>query len=698
MTDETEGTAAEKELAGIHEEALIEFDEIQSQCRSERKQALQDRRFCSVTGAQWEGKLGVQFENKPKFEVNKTQLSVIRIYNEYRNNRITVDFISKEGRENDKLADTCDGLYRADEQDSVAEEAYDNAFDEAVSGGMGAWRYRAVYEDEYDDEDERQRIRIEPIYDADTSVYFDLGAKRQDKSDAKRCWVLTAMSARAYEDEYGDDPASWPKEIGDYAFDWYDSAEDVVYIAEFYRVEEQSEAVQVWVTLGKQEERYTDADFEEDESLLERLEAVGGRKDREKVVRRRKVHKFIMSGSKVLEDCGYIAGPNIPIVVTYGKRWVIANIERFMGHVRLAKDTQRGKNMQTSKMYEISALSSVEKPILTPEQIGTHGQMWTDDNIKNFPYLLIDPLTDDNGQVIAAAPMAYTRVANIPPALAAIAGITEQDLQDLLGNQQAGEQLQPNISGKAVELIQNRLDMQVFIYMSNQAKGMKRGGEIWLGMAKDTYVEDGRKMKALNKRGEVSSIELGGKTINDDTDEVENLNDLSNAKFDITATVGPSSDSKRSSTVRALTGMASITDDPETKQVLGAMAMMNMEGEGIEDARDFFRMKLLRIGAVKPTEKEKEELANEAANTPPDANAQFLESAAGEADANARKADATTVKTLADAEKSQAQTQEILAGIDIDKLKVVAELVEKMQQKEVTVPEIQTAEEVTTQP
>ena len=41
-----------------------------------------------------------------------------------------------------------------------------------------------------DDEDDRQRIRFEPIYDADSSIYFSLGAKRQDKSDAKSCYVL----------------------------------------------------------------------------------------------------------------------------------------------------------------------------------------------------------------------------------------------------------------------------------------------------------------------------------------------------------------------------------------------------------------------------------------------------------------------------------------------------------------------------
>ena len=133
-------------LAKIHHDAVTEFDKIQTALRDERLQCLQDRRFYSITGAQWEGPLGQQFENKPRLEVNKVHLSVIRIINEYRNNRITVSFVSKEGDETDKLSDTCAKLFRADEQDSVAEEAYDNAFEEAVGGGFGAFRIRNVYE------------------------------------------------------------------------------------------------------------------------------------------------------------------------------------------------------------------------------------------------------------------------------------------------------------------------------------------------------------------------------------------------------------------------------------------------------------------------------------------------------------------------------------------------------------------------
>lgn len=654
--------STEQRLANLHTEALAQFDDVQSALRDERLQCLQDRRFYSLAGSQWEGPLWDQYENKPKFEVNKIMLSVIRVVNEYRNNRITVDYVSKDGQENDKLAEVCDGLYRADEQASVADEAYDNAFEEAVGGGIGAWRLRTVYENEEDPEDDRQRIRIEPIFDADSSVFFDLGAKRQDKSDAKYCFVVTSMTRQAYKDTWGDDPTDWPKIIHQYEFDW--CTPDVVYVAEYFKVEEKTETIRIFQTITGEEERYTQADFANDETLEETLTAVGTVEVRQKRVKTKRVRKYVMSGGRVLEDAGYIAGKCIPIIVVYGKRWFVDNVERCMGHVRLAKDAQRLKNMQLSKLGEISALSSVEKPILTPEQVAGHQVMWSEDNLKDYPYLLINPITDQNGNQAVSGPVAYTRSAQIPPAMAALLQITETDMQDILGNPAGADKMVSNISGKAVEMIQARVDGQAFIYMSNFAKGMKRCGEIWLSMAKDIYIESKRKMKTVAPTGEAGMVELMQPTINQETGEVVMENDLSSATFDVIADVGPSSSTKRQATVRALTGMLQITQDPETAQVLTAMAMMNMEGEGIGDANAYFRKKLLRMGVVKPTDMEAEELMAEMQGKPQDPNAMYLQAAAEEATAKAAKARADTVETVASAELKRAQTLETLGKVD----------------------------------
>ena len=658
--------------AAKHDFFLRDFDAIQTATRDTRIQCLSDRRFYSIPGAQWEGAVGDAFANKPRFEFNKTHLAVLRVINEYRNNRITVDFVPKDGSQADELADTCDGLYRADEQDSGAQEAYDNCFEEGVSGGMGAIRLRARYENEDDDDDTRQRIAIEPIYEADSTVFFSLDSKRYDKADAKRCYVLSSMSPADYEAEWGDSQTSWPKDITRAQFDWY--APDVVWIAEVYEVEEQSELVHFFqgISLGNDEPNIMevpDQELQDDPDKLGQLQATGFQKIREKRRKVRRIRKYIMNGARILSDEGYIAGKCIPIIPFYGKRWFVDGIERCQGHVRLARDAQVLDNMIKSWLAEMAMRFDIEKPIVTPEMIAGHAQQWADDVVEKYPYLtlnaLIDPVTGQPSLPV----LQYTKAPNLPPAMAALAQLAAQALEDMLGNQQAGEQLQPNQSGVAVDLIQQRLDMQVFIYIDNFKKSVKRMGEVWQSMASELLHEPGRKMKTIDQADQTGTIELLKPMVNKETGETYRANDLSKAKFDVVPDVGPSSSSRRAATVRSLTGVLQMTTDPEAQAMLLAMIMMNMEGEGLADVRAFYRRKLVSMGVIPPTEEEKQELEAAQANQPEDPNALFLKATAQKAladaekalkggaliDAQVAKAHADTVATLASVEQGREQ-------------------------------------------
>ena len=659
-------------LAAIHTEALTEFNRTQAALQDERKQCITDRRFASIPGAQWEGQYEDAFANRPRMEINKIAMALNRVVGEYRNNRVMVDFVPKDGAAADETADTCDGLFRADYADSNGDEACDNAFEEAASGGFGAFRLRTQYEDEYDDENEKQRIRFEMIADADTSVYFDLDAKRMDKSDASHCWVLYSVTRNGYVAKWGDDPTTWPKNNDTVEFDW--ATPDVVYVAEYYRVEDERTAMVRYEmpdgkTMDFEAEDVAEAEDGEEGREYDEIRMallLGGKVVKEWVKRSRKVHKYIMSGGRVLEDAGYIAGKNIPIVPVYGKRWFIDNVERCMGVVRLAKDPQRLKNMQISRLAETAALSAVQKPILLPEQVAGHQLMWAEDNVKNYPYLLVNPITDANGQVQPAGPLSYTQPPAVPPAMAALLQLTEQDMAEVLGYNPAQDKMVSNISGKAVEMIQNRIDQSAFIYLSNFAKAMRRAGEIWLGMAQDVYVDDDRAMKSMNEDGSVGQVKLMQPIIDEDTGEQRFKNDLSRAKLDVAVDVGPAFTSRRDATVRAITGLLQMAADPQDQKVLLATAMMNMDGEGLSDLRQFYRRQLVGMGAVEPNDEERAQMEAAAAEQgqQQDPNAMLANAMAMEAQAKAQKAVADTALAEANTEKARAQTVETLAKVE----------------------------------
>ncbi len=666
----------QERLGAVHAKALADFDDIQTAVMHERELCLQDRRFYTIQGAQWEGEFSEPFSNRPRLEMNFVHRAVVRIVAEYRNNRISVDFVPKDGIESDDLAAACDMLYRADEQDSGT-EAFDNAFEEAVAGGIGAWRVRNCYEDEYDPANEKQRIRFEPINDADSCVFWDLNAKRQDKADAKYCFVLTPMSVDAYKDQWGDDPASWPKDVSGRLFDW--AVDNQVYVAEYYTAEERSTRMLTYRDLGGMEAVIREDELD-DEKQAE-MDALGTVMIAERRIKSRAVHKYIMSGGKVLDDCGYIAGTEIPIIMVYGKRVVVDGIERAIGHVRFAKDAQRLKNMQTSALADMAARSPVRTPIFTPQQVAGLENLWGNAAKTNPAYMLVNPIVGPDGSLTPVGQVGEVSPPDVPPAMAALIQIADSNIAEILGNMQNGERMEPNLSGKAIELIQTRIDAQTGIYMDNMARAVRRCGEVWLSMARGIYVEEGRRMKGVSPSGEAESIVLGEAVLDEDTATVRRKIDMSRAKFDVAVDVGPSSSSRRAATVRAVTGMLQMVQDPQDAAVLIAVAMQNMEGEGLPDIRRFFRKKLLRMGVVLPTEGEKEEMALEAqAAQQPDPQAVYLQAAAMEASARAQKAQADTGLAVAKAKQAEADTLKTLAAIDRDDQEAAIKTAQAMSQ------------------
>ena len=210
-------------------------------------------------------------------------------------------------------------------------------------------------------------------------------------------------------------------------------------------------------------------------------------------------------------------------------------------------------------------------------------------------------------------------------------------------------------------------------------------------MAKDIYVEEGRKMKAVDQMDQVSSIELMRPTIDQETGAMVYENDFSKATFDVAVDVGPSFTSRREATVRALTGMMQVTTDPETQMILQSMAIMNMDGEGIGDIKDFFRKKLVQLGVIKPTEEEQMAMMEAMmGQQQPDPQAMYLMAAAQEAQAKAVQAQANTEYNLARAEETKAKTIQTLSTIEIDQRKSAIETAEKigaaLQPQTVAVP------------
>ena len=646
----------------VHQVALNEFNNITKFTQEERMLALQDRRFVSIAGAQWEGDWAQQFENSIMVEVNKTAAGVEKIIGNYRSNRITVNFRPVGASASGDAAETLNGMFRADVYNSKGGQAFDNAFEEGVQGGYGAWRLTNEYCDEYDEDDDKQKIVIRAIVDADQSVYWDPNARLYDKSDAAYCFVVTAMSKEAFHDAFGNNRATaWPDSITKPYYDWF--TPDVIKVAEYYRIQETEDTVYTLEHAATKETRKEYASDLEDGGL-KALEVEGWKRVRTKKVKRRECRKWIMSGAEILiePEGRLIAGGMIPVVPYYGKRYFIDNMERARGHVRLAKDPQRIYNSQISKLVETASLAPNERPIFTPEQIAGHEQTWADANIKRHPYSLINPMTDGNGNVIQNGPVSMITPPQLPPVLAALIQQTAADITELTNSDDQAAQVKSNISAEAMDIAATRTDDKVMMYMDNMRQSMQRCGEIYLAMAREIYFEEGREVETMDEDGQQGTATLS-EPFTDAKGNYTIRNDIARGTYRVIADVTEATATRRDKTVKTLVNVAQIAGaaDPELSAAALNTALLNMDGEGMNDLQDWVRARLVSQGVVKPTPEEQQQLQEAAQNQQPSAQDQALQAAAELQIAQAEKARVDAVKSQSETELNKAKTVETLA-------------------------------------
>jgi len=653
--------------AALHAEALQQFQDSYDATAYDREQALLSRRFVNIRGAQWDWAQGT-FDNKMMLEIDHVSGEVIRIANEYRKNRISAMFMPSDGSDADDLADACAARYRADTQDSQGKEARDTAFYGALEGGFGGMRLRA----EYEPNSEYQRICLEPVNDAESTLYFDANAKRKDKSDAEHAFLITPWARRAFVKEYGDDCAGWPAGlVGQYSFPWFGGGTDLVYVAEYFVKEVGRETFRIFKGFGDEVQEHLEDDL--DDEAVATLLATGFVEQEPRTDKYDRVKKYVMNGAKILSGPEIVPGRNIPLVPQYGYWKIIDHREHFRGHVLKQMDPQIVYNLQVSKVGETAAASSIEKPIFLAEQIAGHANTWQRDNIDNNAFLLINAIRDAAGQIQLTGPVGFTKSPDVAPAVAALIQLTKQDIADQNGNQQNTEMLQPNTSGISMELAQGKADMRSTAFTDGAAEAEARIAEIWQGMASEIYVEKGRKLKTLSEDGKRGTVEIGKKMLDQKTGKLKPEVDFSRAKFDVVVDVGPTSSSRRQSIVRTMVSMMPFATDPMDQKKLMAYGMMNMDGEGLSDMREDARRTLVALGVVKPTKEEEEEMTAAQQPAAPDPNAILAASMAKEAEAKAVKAIADTALAEARTQETQAKTAETLAGIPIAQQKSALE-------------------------
>ena len=634
---------------------LSRFDRDWAASDEARTEATNDLFFSRIS--QWDDWLNEYTTLQYRGQFDVVRPVVRKLVAEMRQNPVDVLYKPKDGAD-PNAADILMGMYRTDMRHNTAKISVNVAVREQIEAGVGAWRLVTDYEDQ-DPTSNNQVIRRVPIHEACSHVVWDANAKQMDKSDAKHCTIISAMSKdgwEAFAEEHDldeEDIPTFQSPDSNWAFPW--ATKDVYYVAEYYEVEEKKETVFIYQDpMTDEPVSYFRRDIKDviDEIADRGLQKIGERK-----VKRRRVYKSLLTNTSILKDRELIAGEHIPIVPVFGEWSFAGDKEVYEGVVRLTKDGQRLRNMIMSFNADIVARSPKKKPFFFPEQIAGYEHMYsgTDD----YPYYLINR-TDENNGDLPVQPLGYYENPEVPQAnaymLEAATGAVKEVATLGVDSEAAGGQ----VAFDTVNQLNMRADLETYVFQDNLATAMRRDGEIYASMVNDIY-DVPRNVSMTLEDGSEKDVELLSQVVDFQTGRVVTLNDI-RGRYETYTDVGPSFQSmKNQNRSEILDLMSKVPPGTPEFQMLMLQYFTLLDGKGVELMREYANRQLVTMGLKKPETPEEQQWL-----------AQAQQSKEGQQDPAMVQAQGVLLQGQADLLKAQNDQQSL--GIEAAKVEATSQL------------------------
>jgi len=593
---------------------LKEDFEADKEYNSDTRQEAQDLLhfyYISHYTEEWRNSLPLKFQG----QFDNIKKAGRKIISDLSSQDIQADFAPKDGTD-PSLSNVMDRLFRTDARKNSSIEAFYNATLEQVPCGIGGWRLVNEWESDKIG-DRNQSINRIPVHEFNSCVFFDSSARMQDKSDAKRCHIVSGYSCEDYEDlreeltgEDDEDEESesktGPSPVTSYGT-IVNNGKDV-YIVESYYREKVNQVVEFYKDEDGKVYAYEKAEAKKFASTL----AEEGKTffDR-KTIKVWKVKKYTWTDKKILQVSD-VVGPNIPVVPQYGERVYVNGVEHYEGITRAAKDAARLRDFMYSYMADIATSSPRETPIFFAEQIEGLEWQYQENGVDGaLPYRTINRVAADSTP-LPGGPVGTLPPPQLPPALiAAMQGINES-LTETTSSGAPNSIADVSMSGSAVSQVRAMLDENSIIFRNGAKIAKRRDAEIWLGMAPEVYGVK-RKVTLTNKDGTTTEEWLQETEYDLETGEERVINNLAEADFDLAVDIGESFGSQRQQSRQEIGNLLQSLQ-PGTKEYMMFLHkyISLTDGEGTSDIRKYAQKQLLLMG-VREAESEEDIAALEQA-------------------------------------------------------------------------------------
>ena len=506
---------------------------------------------------------------RPCLTIDQINQYIVQVVNDLRQNRPSIKVRPVDDGADVETAEIFQGIIRHIEDQSIAQIAYMTAGESAVRVGEGYFRFVTEYENE---KSSNQVIRVKRCPDM-FAVY--LGPHMMPTGeDAEYGFIFEDIPEQRFrrlfpKAKYHQTDFS---ELDGYTDYWL--TDKRIRVAEYFYFEYTPKTL---LTLNDGSFVLADEYDGPEENIQDKRET------------RLKTTKWCkLTGLEILEKRDW-AGKYIPIVKVTGKEAWVDGKRVIWGLVRPAKDSLR--------MYNYVASTIVEKFALQPKTpfIGAKGQFegledrWQNANRYNYSYLEYNPISADG---LSVPPPQRQQPAPIEAALYQFLATCREDVQASLGMFKAslGKE-QPNQSGKAILALTRESDTGTFHFSDNLSLSIQYGGRILIDLS-PKVMDTKQVLRVLGEDGKLNTAEINPdqevakKQTTNLQGEVKTIYNLGVGTYDVTATVGPSYNTKRMEASALFSDLATNAKDPHLALVANYFAVKNADFQGSEKAAE----------------------------------------------------------------------------------------------------------------
>ena len=692
-----------------HDHYKRQLEEDAAASYEARNMAQADLTFIGVTGGMWEDWIRTMKTRNPHNNRIRVELDIItnqlqQFCGNWEKNPTGIVYEPSDDKTRDEDADLLNGIYRADFQDHGGKKATRKMLSEVAAVGCGGFVLSVEDDDEGDPENMGQHIKWHTKQSAFNMIFWDWNAREIDKSDAHHCTVLTPHSPESFQRKYpGKEPVNVFSPTMMHTSSSVYAARQPVFVATRYELVERSTRLHIYYNMMDDEvESYTDEDHAKIRDELAQDDTKIFQRTRN--VKQTRVYGATFSGREILTPRKRLPGRHIPVISAYGFHDIISDMEHYKGLVRRFKDAQRVYNMQISQRMEDSASGSGRVPIFAKEQMVDQkmADQWADK--RGSPFLLINPLRDEDGKIVQMGPLAYDE----PPVVDQPSSELLQLAPDYVERQSGfnpGEAVRRDASGTALDRVIEVVNLNTQQMRENIQASIERSGVVYQSMAQDIYATH-REIPTRAKDGSRGSTILMNAVMDEQTGTFVIANDLSRQRFTCSPDIGPSYDTKRAETVDQCNSLVeklqSYPSAEEYIPFLVATIIDNIAGTGLEPLKKFNNRKMLLMGMRQPQTEEEIAMVQQAQDAARNDTSQqdMIRATVMQAMSEARNLDAASVEKLARKQLLEAQTAEVFAKIeeareklqmdgrklDIDEMKIFSDARAKAREQLIKLP------------